>query len=73
MLPTENRRQLTLQNRISGLALSPDEKRVETFTFPVKAGVQAQVQATFWYYYSPLATTEAQKQLTFLTLRRLVP
>jgi hypothetical protein len=30
------------------------------------------VQATFWYYYSPLAQSESQKRLTFLSLRRLV-
>jgi len=52
--------------------LAPDERRVETFTFPLKAGVQAQVQATFWYYYSPLARTESQKRVTFLNVRRLV-
>ena len=52
--------------------LAPEEKRTETFTFPVKAGTQTQVQATFWYYYSPLAATESQKRITFLTLRRLV-
>jgi nitrate/TMAO reductase-like tetraheme cytochrome c subunit len=52
--------------------LAPDEKRVETFIFPLKAGVQAQVQATFWYYYSPLARTESQKRVTFLNVRRLV-
>ena len=52
--------------------LAPEEERTETFTFPVKAGTQTQVQATFWYYYSPLAQTESQKRITFLTLRRLV-
>jgi hypothetical protein len=57
---------------VSDNRLAPDEKRVETFTFPLKAGVQAQVQATFWYYYSPLARTESQKRITFLNVRRLV-
>lgn len=57
---------------ISDNRLAPDEKRTETFDFPIPAGTQAQVQATFWYYYSPLAETESQKRLTFLTLRRLV-
>jgi hypothetical protein len=57
---------------VSDNRLAPGERRVETFTFPLKAGVQAQVQATFWYYYSPLAQTESQKRITFLSLRRLV-
>jgi len=57
---------------VSDNRLAPDEKRVETFTFPLKAGVQAQVQATFWYYYSPLAQSESQKRITFLNVRRLV-
>ncbi|MCC7176020.1 MAG: hypothetical protein IT159_12555 [Bryobacterales bacterium] len=52
--------------------LTPGEKRIETFRFPVPAGTQTQVQATFWYYYSPLAQTESQQRVTFLTLRRLV-
>jgi hypothetical protein len=52
--------------------LAPDERRTETFMFPIPSGTQTQVQATFWYYYSPLAETESQKRLTFLTLRRLV-
>jgi hypothetical protein len=29
------------------------------------------VSATFWYYYSPLARTEAEKRVTFLALRQL--
>jgi nitrate/TMAO reductase-like tetraheme cytochrome c subunit len=52
--------------------LKPDEKRHEVFNFSVPAGTSAQVKATFWYYYSPLARTEAQKRVTFLTLERLV-
>jgi hypothetical protein len=52
--------------------LAPGEKRIETFTFPLPAGTQAQVRATFWYYYSPMARTESQKRITFLTLNRLV-
>jgi hypothetical protein len=57
---------------ISDNRLAPDEKRTETFTFPIPAGTQTQVQATFLYFYSPLAETDSQKRLTFLTLRRLV-
>jgi Zn-finger protein len=58
---------------VSDNRLAPDEKRTETFTFSVPAGTpQTQVQATLSYYYSPLAETEAQKRMTFLTLRSLV-
>jgi hypothetical protein len=57
---------------VSDNRLAPGERRVETFTFPLKAGVQAQVQATFWYYYSPLARSESQKRITFMNLRRMV-
>ncbi len=57
---------------LSDTRLAPDEKRTEAFTFPVPEGVESQVKAAFWYYYSPMARTEAQKRVTFLTLQRLV-
>lgn len=57
---------------LSDTRLAPVEKRLETFTFPIPAGNQAQVKATFWYYYSPLARMESQKRITFLSLNRLV-
>jgi hypothetical protein len=53
--------------------LAPNETRNETFTFPAPRGVQTQVEADFSYYYSPMASTAAQQQVKFLTLRRLVP
>lgn len=56
---------------VSDTRLAPGEKRVETFRFPIPKGSQTQVKATFWYYYSPLARTESQKRVTFLTLNRL--
>ena len=58
---------------ISDTRLAPGEKRAETFQFAIPASSQAQVKATFWYYYSPMARTESQKRITFLTLNRLVP
>ena len=58
---------------ISDTRLAPAEKRQETFTFPLPAATQAQVKATFWYVYSPMARSETQKRITFLTLNRLVP
>ena len=57
---------------VSDTRLAPGEKRLESFVFEIPAGVQTQVRATFWYYYSPLATTESQKRVTFLELNRLV-
>ena len=57
---------------VSDTRLAPGEKRTETFTFPAPPGSQTQVRATFQYYYSPLASTESQKRITFLTLNRLV-
>ena len=56
---------------VSDTRLAPGEKRTETFLFPIPKGSQTQVKATFWYYYSPLAKTESQKRVTFLTLNRL--
>jgi hypothetical protein len=58
---------------MSDTRLAPGEKRTETFSFALPAGSMAQVKATFWYYYSPMAKTESQKRITFLTLNRLVP
>jgi hypothetical protein len=57
---------------ISDTRLAPQEKRREVFSFPISAATQAQIGATFWYYYSPLARTEAEKRVTFVSLRRLV-
>jgi Zn-finger protein len=57
---------------LSDTRLAPDEKRTETFTFPIPQGVQTQVRVALRYYYSPLAETESQKRVTFRTIRRLV-
>lgn len=57
---------------LSDTRLAPGESRTENFAFPLPAGVQAQVTATLWYYYSPLARTETQRRVTFRTISRLV-
>lgn len=57
---------------ISDTRIPPGVTRKETFTFQVPQGVRTQVEADFFYYYSPMATTEAQQELKFLSLRRLV-
>jgi hypothetical protein len=58
---------------LSDTRLAPGEKREEAFSFAIPASSQAQVKATFWYYYSPMARNESQKRITFLTLNRMVP
>jgi hypothetical protein len=55
---------------VSDTRLAPGEKRSETFQFPIPKGAETRVKATFWYYYSPLAKTESQKRVTFLTLNQ---
>jgi hypothetical protein len=57
---------------LSDTRLAPGESRAETFWFPVAPGGPVRVKATFWYYYSPLARTESQQRITFLTLNRIV-
>jgi hypothetical protein len=57
---------------LSDTRLAPDEKRTEIFSFPIPPGIQTQLTATLKYYYSPMARTESQKQITFLTITRLV-
>ena len=57
---------------VSDTRIAPGETREETFTFPVPQGVRTQVEANFFYYYSPMATTEAEQKLKFLSLRQLV-
>jgi hypothetical protein len=57
---------------ISDTRIPPGATRKETFTFQVPQGIRTQVEADFLYYYSPMATTEAQQEVKFLRLRRLV-
>ncbi len=71
-LPGEHLAFFKSVKQLSDTRLAPDEKRTETFYFDIPAAVQAQVKAKLWYYYSPLATTEAQKRVSFLTLSQAV-
>jgi Cytochrome c554 and c-prime len=57
---------------LSDTRLAPGESRKESFTFQVPQGTRTEVEADFYYFYSPMATTAAQQKLKFLTLRRLV-
>jgi len=53
--------------------LAPNETRTETFSFPIPSGMRARVEASFYYYFSPMATTEAQQRAKFLNIARFVP
>ena len=57
---------------ISDTRIPPGATRKETFTFQVPQGTRSEVEANFIYYYSPMATTEAEQQIKFLSLRQLV-
>ncbi|MBM3804122.1 MAG: hypothetical protein FJW26_17630 [Acidimicrobiia bacterium] len=57
---------------LSDTRLAPDEKRTETFSFPIPPGIQTQLTANLRYYYSPMERTDSPKQVNFLSLSRLV-
>jgi hypothetical protein len=58
---------------LSDTRLAPDERRTEKFSFPIPEGTQTQLTASLTYYYSPMARTESQKQINFLSISRFVP
>ena len=57
---------------VSDTRLAPGQTKRETFTFKVPHGVRSQVEVDLYYYYSPMATTAAQQEVKFLSLRRFV-
>jgi len=57
---------------VTDTRLAPNETKTETFSFPISRGTQTRVKASLYYYYSPLATSEAQQKVKFLELTRLV-
>ena len=57
---------------VTDTRLAPNETKTETFSFPIPQGTQTRVRASLYYYYSPLASSEAQQKVTFLELTRLV-
>ena len=57
---------------LSDTRLAPDEKRTETFSFPIPPGIQTQLTANLRYYYSPMARVDSQKQVNFLSMSRLL-
>lgn len=52
--------------------LAPNETRTENFQFTLAAGKTARVEASLSYFYSPMATSEAEQKIRFLTMSRLV-
>ena len=52
--------------------LAPKETRSETFSFDFPAGMRGRVEANLYYYYSPMATSEAEQRIKFVTMSRLV-
>lgn len=63
---------LRAAKQVSDTRLAEGERRTEVFTFPMPAGAPVQVTAVLRYYFSPMARTEAERRVTFLTLKRLV-
>lgn len=64
---------VTAAQTLSDTRIRAGETKKEVFTFPVKHGVQTQVEANLYYYFSPLATTEEKRRIKFLSLSRLFP
>jgi nitrate/TMAO reductase-like tetraheme cytochrome c subunit len=58
---------------IEDTRIAPKETRTETFMFDLAQGRRARVEANLYYFYSPMAVTEAQQELRFMTMSRLVP
>jgi hypothetical protein len=52
--------------------IAPKETRTETFTFDLLAGRRAHVEANLYYFYSPMAVTEAEQKIRFMAMSRLV-
>ena len=57
---------------LSDTRLKANETRTETFDFSVPAGVLTQVEANLYYFYSPMASSKAQQEIKFFTIRRMV-
>lgn len=53
--------------------LKPQERRTESFRFPVARAASANVRAQFWYEYSPLAEPEYRTKVVFLSLAQFAP
>jgi cytochrome c554/c'-like protein len=63
---------LKAANVVEDTRIAPKETRTETFYFDLPAGRRARVEANLYYFYSPMAATEAEQKIKFMTLSRLV-
>lgn len=52
--------------------IAPKETRTETFAFDLPSGRRARVEANLYYYYSPMAVTEAEQKIRFMAMSRLI-
>jgi cytochrome c554/c'-like protein len=52
--------------------LAPKETRTEIFSFELPSGTRARVEANLYYFYSPMASSEAQQRIKFLSMSRLI-
>lgn len=57
---------------VSDTRLAPRETKKESFTCKLPQGIRATVEADFYYYYSPMATTKRKQEIQFLTLNQFV-
>jgi hypothetical protein len=58
---------------IADTRLKPQERRRESFRFPIARGASANVRAQLWYEYSPLAEPEYRTKVVFLSLAQFAP
>jgi hypothetical protein len=57
---------------VEDTGIAPQETRTETFTFDLSAGRRARVEADLFYFYSPMAVSEAEQKIRFIAMSRLV-
>jgi hypothetical protein len=57
---------------VADTRIAPKETRTETFFLDLPVGRRARVEASLYYFYSPMALTEADQKIRFMTASRLV-
>lgn len=57
---------------VSDTRIAPKETRTETFWLDLPASQRARVEASLYYFYSPMAQTEADQKIRFMTTSRLI-
>ncbi|HEY6943918.1 MAG TPA: multiheme c-type cytochrome [Candidatus Acidoferrum sp.] len=72
MLQREHLAFLKGAKAVEDTRIAPKETRTESFTFDLPAGRRARVEANLYYFYSPMAVTEAEQKIRFMTLSRVV-